>query len=55
MPAKINEILEIAKKYHIPVLEDAAEAVGSINEGKSCWTFGQIGVFSFNGNKIVTT
>lgn len=55
MPAKINEILEIAEKYHIPVLEDAAEAVGSTYEGKSCGTFGQIGVFSFNGNKIITT
>ncbi len=55
MPAKMNEILEIATKYQIPVLEDAAEAVGSTYDGKSCGTFGQIGVFSFNGNKIITT
>ncbi|MDI1323230.1 MAG: DegT/DnrJ/EryC1/StrS family aminotransferase [Algoriphagus sp.] len=55
MPAKMNEIMEIAKKYQIPVLEDAAEAVGSTYAGKSCGTFGKIGVFSFNGNKIITT
>lgn len=55
MPAKMNEILDIARKYQIPVLEDAAEAVGSTYSGKSCGTFGKIGVFSFNGNKIITT
>lgn len=55
MPAKLNEILDIAQKYQIPVLEDAAEAVGSTYAGKSCGTFGKIGVFSFNGNKIITT
>jgi dTDP-4-amino-4,6-dideoxygalactose transaminase len=55
MPAKMNEILEIAQKYQIPVLEDAAEAVGSTYKGKSCGTFGKVGVFSFNGNKILTT
>ena len=55
MPGKMNEILEIARKYHIPVLEDAAEAVGSTYAGKSCGTFGSIGIFSFNGNKILTT
>jgi dTDP-4-amino-4,6-dideoxygalactose transaminase len=55
MPAKMNEILEIAMKYQIHILEDAAEAVGSTYEGKSCGTFGKVGVFSFNGNKILTT
>ncbi|MBN7816364.1 aminotransferase class I/II-fold pyridoxal phosphate-dependent enzyme [Algoriphagus pacificus] len=55
MPAKINEILEIANKYQIPVLEDAAEAVGSLYDGQHCGTFGKIGVFSFNGNKIITS
>ncbi len=55
MPAKMNEIMEVAKKYQIPVLEDAAEAVGSTFAGKSCGTFGKVGVFSFNGNKIITT
>ncbi|MBC6369197.1 aminotransferase class I/II-fold pyridoxal phosphate-dependent enzyme [Algoriphagus sp. AK58] len=55
MPAKLNEILEVANKYGIPVLEDAAEAVGSTYEGKYCGTFGTIGIYSFNGNKIVTT
>ncbi len=55
MPAKMKEILEIAEKYQIPVLEDAAEAVGSFYQGQSCGSFGKIGVFSFNGNKIITT
>lgn len=54
MPAKMKEILEISNKYNIPVLEDAAEAIGSKYQGKYCGTFGQIGVFSFNGNKIIT-
>lgn len=54
MPAKMKEILEISTKYNIPVLEDAAEAIGSTYKGKSCGTFGRIGVFSFNGNKIIT-
>jgi aminotransferase in exopolysaccharide biosynthesis len=55
MPAKMNEIMEIANKYSIPVLEDAAEAVGSTYEGRNCGTMGKIGVYSFNGNKIITT
>ena len=55
MPAKMNEILEIAHKYDIPVLEDAAEAVGSKYFGKHCGSLGKLGVFSFNGNKIITT
>lgn len=55
MPAKINEILSIAHKYDIPLVEDAAEALGSKVKGKSCGTFGEIGILSFNGNKIITT
>lgn len=55
MPAKVTEIMEIASKFQIPVLEDAAEAVGSTYNGQNCGTFGQLGVFSFNGNKIITT
>lgn len=55
MPAKMKEIMEISRKYRIPVLEDAAEAVGSFYDGKSCGTFGKAGIYSFNGNKIITT
>jgi dTDP-4-amino-4,6-dideoxygalactose transaminase len=55
MPAKIDEILEIADHYEIPVIEDAAEALGSTFQGKSLGTFGIMGVYSFNGNKIITT
>lgn len=55
MPAKIVEICAIADKYDIPVLEDAAEALGSHVDGKMCGTFGQIAALSFNGNKIITT
>jgi len=55
MPAKMDEIMSIAKKYEIPVAEDAAEALGSSINGKKCGTFGDIGILSFNGNKIITT
>ena len=55
MPAKMNEITYLSKKYNIPILEDAAEALGSTYQGKSCGTFGTFGVLSFNGNKIITT
>ena len=55
MPAKIDEILEIAARYNIPVLEDAAEGLGSEYKGKKCGTFGRYGALSFNGNKIITT
>ncbi len=55
MPAKVNEIITISKKYNIPILEDAAEAFGSSYDGKPCGTFGDFGVLSFNGNKIITT
>ncbi|HEY5536028.1 MAG TPA: aminotransferase class I/II-fold pyridoxal phosphate-dependent enzyme [Ignavibacteria bacterium] len=55
MPAKIVELVNIANKYEIPVIEDAAEALGSKYNGKACGTFGDIGILSFNGNKIITT
>lgn len=55
MPAKMKEVMEISEKYKIPVLEDAAEAVGSTYKELSCGSFGKIGVFSFNGNKIITS
>ena len=55
MPARIAEIMEIAKRYSIPVIEDAAEALGATYEGRKCGTFGDIGIYSFNGNKIITT
>ena len=55
MPAKMNEIMAVANRYDIPVLEDAAEALGSSINGEMCGTFGKIGVLSFNGNKIITT
>jgi len=55
MPARISEIMDIAKRYEIPVIEDAAEALGSSVNGRVCGTFGSIGILSFNGNKIITT
>lgn len=55
MPAKLDKIMHIAAEYEIPVLEDAAEALGSTYKGKPCGSFGKFGVLSFNGNKIITT
>lgn len=55
MPYKVEEIKEISKKYNIPVIEDSAEALGSSFKGQKCGTFGDFGVLSFNGNKIITT
>lgn len=55
MPAKMDEIMEVANRYGIPVLEDAAEALGSEYKGRKCGTFGDFGVLSFNGNKMITT
>ena len=55
MPAKMDEIMKIANKYEIPIVEDAAEALGSVYKGKKCGTFGGMSILSFNGNKIITT
>ena len=55
MPAKIDEIMAVAAKYDIPVIEDAAEGLGSKYNGQVCGTFGKYGVLSFNGNKMITT
>ena len=55
MPAKIDEIKAVADKYDIPLIEDAAEGLGSRYKGRVCGTFGQFGVLSFNGNKMITT
>jgi dTDP-4-amino-4,6-dideoxygalactose transaminase len=55
MPYKANEINSIAKKYDIPVVEDSAEALGSIYFNEKCGTLSDIGILSFNGNKIITT
>jgi dTDP-4-amino-4,6-dideoxygalactose transaminase len=55
MPAKVNELMVISRKYEIPVIEDAAEALGSTYFGQKAGTFGDFGVYSFNGNKIITT
>ena len=55
MPAKMDEINAIAKEFDIPVIEDAAEALGSKYKNVACGTFGRFGVLSFNGNKIITT
>ena len=55
MPAKWDEITAISKKYDIPVIEDAANALGSDYKGKPCGTFGDIATLSFNGNKMITT
>lgn len=55
MPYKIEEILRIADKYQIPVIEDAAEGLGSRYNGQVLGTFGHLGVLSFNGNKMITT
>jgi len=55
MPANMDEITRIAQKYEIPIVEDAAEALGSQFNDKPCGTFGEYGVLSFNGNKMITT
>lgn len=55
MPAKMNEINAIAYKFGVPVIEDAAEALGSTYFGKPCGTLGDLSALSFNGNKIITT
>lgn len=55
MPAKIDDIMSIAQKYDIPVVEDAAEGFGSRYHDRVCGTFGRYGILSFNGNKMITT
>ena len=55
MPAKMDRIQDIADRYNIPLIEDAAEALGARYDGKALGTFGLMGVLSFNGNKIITT
>ena len=55
MPAKMEEIILISQRYGVPILEDAAEALGSTYNGQKCGTFGEFGVLSFNGNKMITT
>lgn len=55
MPAKMDEIQEISKNHDIPIIEDAAEALGSLYKGKKCGSLGDFGILSFNGNKIITT
>ena len=55
MPFKVTEVMAVANKYEIPLIEDAAEALGSTYNGQACGTFGTFGVLSFNGNKIITT
>lgn len=55
MPAKVDRILEVAAKYEIPVIEDAAEALGSSVSDRKCGSFGKFSILSFNGNKIITT
>lgn len=55
MPFQVDAIVALAKKYEVPLIEDSAEALGSHYKGKFCGTFGDFGVLSFNGNKIITT
>jgi len=55
MPYKVDEINEVAKEFEIPVIEDAAEALGSTYKGEKCGTFAEYAILSFNGNKIITT
>ena len=54
-PAKLDEIADICRERNVPLIEDAAEALGSTYNGQKCGTFGQFGILSFNGNKIITT
>ena len=54
-PCEIDQIIDICNRYHIPVVEDAAESIGSYYKGKHTGTFGKLGILSFNGNKTITT
>lgn len=55
MPARMHEIMDVAREFDIPVVEDAAEAIGSEYKGHKCGTMGRFGILSFNGNKMITT
>lgn len=55
MPAMMDEIVEISRRFEIPLIEDAAEALGSSYKSRKCGTFGEMAILSFNGNKIITT
>lgn len=55
IPAKMQEIQEICSRFNVPILEDAAESLGSYYKGQMTGTFGDVGIYSFNGNKIITT
>ena len=55
VPARMDEIQAICEKHNVPLIEDAAEALGSVYHGRKCGTFGRFGILSFNGNKIITT
>ena len=54
-PAKLDEIMAICEEHHVPLIEDAAESLGSTYKGKHTGTLGKYGIYSFNGNKIITT
>ncbi len=54
-PAKLDRIMEICERHHVPLIEDAAESLGSTYKGRHTGTFGKYGIYSFNGNKIITT
>jgi len=54
-PAKMDELISICKSYDVPIIEDAAESLGSFYKGKASGSFGDLGIYSFNGNKIITT
>lgn len=54
-PSNMKKIMEISKKYNVPIIEDATECLGAIYDNKLTGTFGKLGAFSFNGNKIITT
>jgi dTDP-4-amino-4,6-dideoxygalactose transaminase len=54
-PCRIDRIIEVCNKYHIPVVEDSAESIGSYYKGQHTGTFGKLGILSFNGNKTITT
>ena len=54
-PAKLDEIMEICRAYNVPMIEDAAESLSATYKGKQTGTFGKLGIYSFNGNKIITT